>query len=452
MIRRIIDLLQEGMREVRRYPQLQIAFVLVLLLPAAFVYVGYAFLDAGRYNQDSLQQQSIHTIHQSLHLLLSVHEFNLNEIQRSLQQIQTENTDWYGSRVLLRQGDLLVVIASTDRQELDATVAMDSLYTEAVRLAGQTVHQLVEHSGRTMWRSVQVGDPSSRTLFVTESFYDLTNSQQIFLTGAIQAYVVLMVVFLTLIMISYWHIRSTSYQDLYEYIRAVLKNRQRFTHMVTHELRAPLTAIRGYASMLQESNTLSPEQQKQVQNIQRSSERVLSIVGELLEIAQIQSGKIKVEVASVDLAELVTLTLDELRPLTRNKQISLSQSGVLHRATVTTDPKRVQQILVNLVSNAIKYSEEGRIEVEIKQLHTGYELRIKDTGLGISAENQRKLFAPFFRIQDQKRYDALGVGLGMWITRQYIDVIGASVEVESIKDVGTHVVITIPKEFAVNNL
>ena len=452
MIRYVIDLLQEGVREIRRYPQLQLSMLLVVLLPFAFLFAGHAFLDAGRSNQDYLQTQSIHTIHQSLHTLVQTTRNDVSQIQSAAAAIVEQNDEFAAVRVLIRQGDMYVVVASSHRGEIDSVVPSEGVYNQSLGYQGETLHYQRELEGAPYLWSIQASQPSPGVTFVTETEYDLGPSQQIFMTGTLQAYLTLVAVFILIILIAYWHIRTTSYQDLYEYTRNVLHNRQRFTHMIAHELRAPLTAIRGYASMLQESNALNEKQSEQAEQIQHSAERVLSIVAELLEVAQIQSGKIAVNTDTVDLAQLVTRSLNELRPLTKDKKITLSQAGVLQGAEVETDAKRVQQILINLVSNAIKYSDEGLIEIEIKHLHAGYELRVKDSGLGISAENQRKLFAPFFQVQEQKEYDALGVGLGMWITRQYIDVIGATVDVESIAGVGTHIVIAIPKEFTENNL
>lgn len=447
MIAYIRDLLREAVKDVRKYPQIQLALLLVLVMPVAFLYAAHVFLQAGTSNQDYLQQQALHTVHQSMHAVLHSKPNDTRLIQSTVQRLVTENTELVSLRVLVQQGGLYVVLASDRADEVHASVPIRDGYQQAVSSVDQTIHELRSLEDATFWWSLRASRDLPGTTFITETWYDRSYSDQLFLASALQAYIALLVVFILIILIAYWHVRTHSYYELYEETQNILTSRKRFTQMVTHELRAPLTAIRGYASMLLEDDKLSEKQQKQITYIRRSSERVLSIVSELLEIAQIQAGKIAVKIETIDLAELVTETLNELRPLTREKKVSLSQSGVLHSAKVQSDAGRLRQILINLVSNAIKYSEKGRIEIEIRYLKNGYELRVKDTGLGISAENQRKLFAPFFRVQDQKAYDALGVGLGMWITRQYIDVIGATVDVESIKEVGTHVIITIPKTF-----
>ena len=448
MIQYIADLLREGLRDIRRLSQLQLALLLVLLIPIVLLFSANTFLTAGTVNQDYLQQQSIHTIHQSLHTLMYGLADDVQILQSVVEGLPQENKELSHVRILSHQGEQYVVIASDQLNEVDSVITDPDSYQYLSDLTTETVHELRDIEGANYWRSIStIADPLGRTM-VTETWYDRSMSEQVFLTGVIQAYIAIIVVFILIIGIAYWHIRSSNYYDLYNNARDILANQQRFAQMITHELSAPLTAVRGYASMLLENKDLTKEQQKAATQIKRSSERALSIVVELLEITQIQSGRISVEVEDVDLSKLVTETLHELRPLTEGKEISLTQSGVLQDAVVESDPKRLQQILVNLVNNAIKYSERGRIEIEIRHLLRGYELRVKDTGLDISAENQRKLFAPFLRVQDQSKIDALGVGLGMWITRQYIDALGATVDIESIEGFGTHVVITVPKTYS----
>jgi signal transduction histidine kinase len=97
------------------------------------------------------------------------------------------------------------------------------------------------------------------------------------------------------------------------------------------------------------------------------------------------------------------------------------------------------------VSNAIKYTQNGAIELSIEEKSAYIEVRVKDTGMGISAEDQKKLFAPFFRVANEDVSKITGTGLGMWITKQLIELMGATIGVESIKGVGTHIVISIPK-------
>jgi signal transduction histidine kinase len=115
-----------------------------------------------------------------------------------------------------------------------------------------------------------------------------------------------------------------------------------------------------------------------------------------------------------------------------------------------TDGKRLHQALTNLVSNAIKYTNKGTISLSLDDKYAYVEIRVKDTGMGISSDDQKKIFAPFFRVENEDVSKITGTGLGMWITKELIELMGATIGVESIKGVGTHVVITLPKEIRVS--
>jgi signal transduction histidine kinase len=176
----------------------------------------------------------------------------------------------------------------------------------------------------------------------------------------------------------------------------------------------------------------------------RASERLILIINDLLDVARIQSGKLAVKRESVALSAIVRAVVQEMIPLAREKGIEMSTEGVHSDIAIIADEKRLHQALTNLVSNAIKYTKEGTIALSLEKRTDRVELRVKDTGMGISSENQKNLFAPFFRVDSAATSSITGTGLGMWITKQLVELMGGSIGVESIRDVGTHVVVTLP--------
>jgi signal transduction histidine kinase len=167
-------------------------------------------------------------------------------------------------------------------------------------------------------------------------------------------------------------------------------------------------------------------------------------VSDLLDVARIQSGKLKIEQGTIHLSGTIRSVIESLHPTAKEKQITLVIDDVYGNLAIPGDEKRFYQALTNLVNNAIKYTKEGTITISLMKHADRIELRVKDTGMGISSENQKNLFAPFFRVEGQETSMITGTGLGMWITKQLIDLMGGSIGVESIKGVGTHVVVTFP--------
>ncbi len=211
--------------------------------------------------------------------------------------------------------------------------------------------------------------------------------------------------------------------------------------MSAHEFRTPLTAIRGYNSFLSESKTLTEQEKKHVTTIAQSTDRLLALVNDFLEVARLHSGKQLLKLETVDIQPTIVAVIHTLTPLATEKGLSLTYHQLAVPVVLSTDTKRLYQILQNLVSNAIKYTEKGSVEIVCDPTPRAVSLVIKDTGSGISADDQKRLFAPFSRVGGVEKSATTGTGLGMWITKQFIEALRGDVSVESIKGVGTHVVI-----------
>jgi signal transduction histidine kinase len=210
-------------------------------------------------------------------------------------------------------------------------------------------------------------------------------------------------------------------------------------------LRAPLTAMRGYASLIRERKDVHENVRVSAERIEQSSDRLILIVNDLLDVARIHSGKLSIRSERTNIRAVITQVVDAMRMVASEKHIALNAS-VPGDVYIQGDEKRLYQAFTNLVSNAIKYTKAGSIEITLEELSNRVEVRVKDTGAGISAANQKQLFAPFFRVENSDTAGTVGTGLGMWITKQLIELMHGSIGVESIKGVGTHVVVTLPKE------
>ena len=218
-----------------------------------------------------------------------------------------------------------------------------------------------------------------------------------------------------------------------------------FTNMIAHELRAPLTAMRGYASMIMEKMDISHEVKLSATRIEQSASRLSLIVTDLLDVARIQSGKLSMRSERVNITEVINSVIDAMRIVAQEKHITIESDTRVAPTYIQGDEKRLYQAFINLVSNAVKYTKAGAITVSLEERTDRVEVRVKDTGVGMSAEHQKQLFAPFFRIENTETEGTVGTGLGMWITKQLVELMNGSIAVESIKGVGTHVVVTLPK-------
>ncbi|HLC42019.1 MAG TPA: ATP-binding protein [Methylomirabilota bacterium] len=219
-----------------------------------------------------------------------------------------------------------------------------------------------------------------------------------------------------------------------------------FVSMVSHELRTPLTSIQGYAELLIEDKQIAEEQRGSLTIVRKNADRLLGLINDLLDLARIEAGKIELHRTSLDLASLIREVAGSLRPLIEAKQQRLRLELGDALPAVWGDADRVTQILTNLISNAHKYTPvEGSITVTARQDDGVVRVDVSDSGVGLSPEEQAKLFTKFFRAHDRSPQSARGTGLGLVITRLLVELHGGQITVSSAPGKGSTFTFTLPK-------
>lgn len=445
MIRVITKAFTRAITYVRQHTQVVFVLLLLFIMPLLFLYSGQQFLEVGRANQDRLQKDRVGLLQDAFTSLVLVHESSDELIQTEIERIAVLNPDIEGFSVAKSEGGDIIPVAALDTDTIGKPEEETDLYrSAAVRVDESLIFEAQTPVGR-MWYAYRAFENQQGELYFITTDFDLSTIDDLFALRERRAYYSLSIIYLFIAMLAYWHVRLTDYRYLYSKAQKQIKTKDVFTNMIAHELRAPLTAIRGYASMLEESS-LDDTQKTYTQRIRQSSERLIALVGDLLDVARLQSGKLTAEKKPVDISQIIVRTIEELNISSKEKNIALSQTGTDKQHMINGDEKRLQQALTNLVSNAIKYTKQGGIELSVEEKALAVEVRVKDTGMGISAQDQKQLFAPFYRVQSEAVDKITGTGLGMWITKQLVELMGATIEVESIKGVGTHIVLIFPKD------
>ena len=205
-----------------------------------------------------------------------------------------------------------------------------------------------------------------------------------------------------------------------------------FISNMSHELRTPLNAIIGFAQFMIVYEDLNDDQQDTVSNIESSAQYLLSMINEILDIAKIEAGKMKAYKEDVDLLELIQSIHSMLLPLAQEKDLEFSFTyDRLSSSDFYTDPKMFKQIVVNLVSNAIKFTQNGKISMELFSSDENIVLEIVDTGIGISKDDITQLFSDFTQVENVMQKKHKGTGLGLSLSKKMAHILNGDVYLES---------------------
>ncbi|CAH0346415.1 PAS domain S-box protein [Bacillus sp. CECT 9360] len=209
-----------------------------------------------------------------------------------------------------------------------------------------------------------------------------------------------------------------------------------FLSKMSHELRTPLNGILGFSQLLELEKTIDERQQKFVKEILKSGEHLLNLINDILDISRIESGKIKIEIETVNLTGLLSESVEMIGPLAEKRNIEIiNQIGKGNDICVKADAVRLRQVMLNLLDNAIKYNEEyGMVEIYLELDEDDITVFIKDTGIGFNDEEAADIFKLFYRINGT---NAEGSGIGLSLTKQLVQIMGGTIGATSIKGEGS---------------
>jgi signal transduction histidine kinase len=219
-----------------------------------------------------------------------------------------------------------------------------------------------------------------------------------------------------------------------------------FLAMMSHELRTPLNAIGGYVELLELGvrGEINEAQRQDLERIQRSQRHLLSLINGVLNFARIERGAVEYRLTTVALGELLTTIESLVLPQARSRELTLDFSGCKKSVAVCADREKLEQILLNLIGNAIKFSDAGgRVALSCEPRGEIVALMVDDTGRGIPADKLASVFEPFVQLDSRLTRSRDGVGLGLAISRDLARGMGGDLTAESEVGVGSKFTVTL---------
>lgn len=236
-----------------------------------------------------------------------------------------------------------------------------------------------------------------------------------------------------------------------EDLRKVSDLKTRFLSNLSHEFRTPLNSISSLSRLLlgRTDGELSGEQEKQVLFIQRSAAELSELVNDLLDIAKVEAGKIDLKPRHFDIQEFFGALRGMLKPLLAGNSLDLIFDADDKIPTLYMDEGKISQILRNLISNSLKFTRKGYVRVTARATEGDWvTLQVTDTGIGIALEDQQRIFEEFVQIEGEMQSQVKGTGLGLPLSRRLAELLGGTLEVESVPGIGSTFTLRLPMRFA----
>jgi len=223
-----------------------------------------------------------------------------------------------------------------------------------------------------------------------------------------------------------------------------------FLANMSHEIRTPMNGILGFAGLLKESKLTGEEQQEYIAIIEKSGRRMLNIIDDIISISKVESGQMEVSVSEININELFEYIYVFFKTEAMHKGIVLNVVNELasNESVISTDSEKIYAILTNLVKNAIKYTNKGTIEIGCRMRRDmdtpDMEFHVRDTGIGIPKERQMAIFERFIQADISDKMALQGAGLGLSISKAYVEMLGGNIRIESEPGKGSTFYFTIP--------
>lgn len=434
---------RNGLRVIRENSQLAYTLFVGVFIVFAFLFVANNFISIARDAQEKLIDVRIGSIQDVFSKFAYEYFDDPVELGEKIKSVKAGNATILEFDVISLREEEAKIIASLDEERIGE--AQDRHFLNDLAVASPHQSLTVEESlGRErFFRTARaVLDDEGQVVGLLNTRQTLSRADQM-IGESIRLSIIILVSMVFVVMVLFLrHARIIDYATLYRRIDQINKMKDEFISMASHELRSPLTIIRGYASVLKDAE-LDKEQEEFVDYINSQAKRLSTIIEDISFTSLIEQGRIRLEMELFDPEKMIKRSVESWRKIARQKGLDLVLE-IKGSGQIRADENRLEQVLANIIGNAIKYTNKGKVKVEVSTGQGNLVIKVMDTGIGMTAEQQKNLFKKFYRVKSEETGKISGTGLGLWIVKRLLELMKGSISLESIKGRGTHVSIFLP--------
>lgn len=422
------------------------SLLLVILIPAGFLINNY-FINS-RYEDaiDKITQRKAVLAENVINNFIQNRISDPAAIQASVEKIMKENDEITSLSILVPESEGFRVLASNDTnivgEKQDA-----NLQNLVAWGTSEPIAFLDKGNAGRFWNVTKLlFNESNQKIGLIKMSLSLEDSDILVNNVISDSYWILILTILIVVLLVANQARLLGYALTVTKLKEVDKMKDMFIAMASHELRTPLSAISGYLEILKEKKelVLDEDANHSMKNMSLSVKRLDNLVEDILEVSRIQGNRLPMEITVFNPSDVISQSIDEIRPRALQKNLALNYKPFPGQIQIRADESRLKQVLINLIDNAIKYTQKGGVEVSAAVKNDDFLITVADTGIGISSEDQAKLFQKFQRIKNKNTMDIIGTGLGLWISFEIVKRMQGKIAVESIEGVGSHFTIHLP--------
>jgi signal transduction histidine kinase len=434
---------------IKTYPGIFYSLFLIIFFPLFLYFVVFYFTSKFQENVDLILQTETFFLSHSFGLMIKDYFSEPEILQNKISELIKEHPKIKQIRVLKKEDDNFKIISSNKKNEVGAILQDPSILLSwnqeqpIVTLFSDAITK------ERFWKaSTIVFDGSGKKMGLVSLALSLKETDEMISDLIFKSFIVILVGIFLFLLLIVEHTTLFGYVELSRKLKEIDKAKDEFIRLATHELQGPIVNIKNYIWALKEElkDKISVQYLEYLERAENSAKNLILLVEDLLEVSRIEQGRVDFTPKVFSPQKEIEQVISDFWGKAKEKKLYLVFEKSNVPVLLNINPLRFREIVSNLISNAIKYTFEGGVKVmeKIDFEKKRYYIFVKDTGVGISAEAQQKIFQKFFRERKKETADIEGTGLGLYISKELAKRMGGDILVESIEGQGSIFIVYFP--------